>query len=376
MVEEVAVDLNPDVLIWLREMSGYTIEEVANKLKIEKQKLELIEEGKKRPPLPLIKNLSTIYKVPVAAFYLPNPRETYRPKDCRFIPGRESKFTKKTLLIFRKVSGIRKVAKELIENLGENPAPYIERLTIDDKPEEAAMRYRRQLGLSEELQTNFKAASSFLKYLREGIENLNIFVFQYNMPVEDARGFTLIDDYPVVITINSGDYYTPRIFTLLHEFGHVLLGESVVDIPTIAAPATNSVEKWCNEFASSFLFPKDIAHRVFDENRSSLTDIKTLNMMSKKYNVSKHMLFYNMFKLGYISKKDYESNLKRFKPAIKKKQKGAVPSERRVSAELGEKYIELVVQNYENKQIPYSEALEAIPNAKTKTFKKLLNQVR
>ncbi len=235
------------------------------------------------------------------------------------------------------------------------------------------MRYRQQLGLSEELQTNFKDASSLLKYLREGIENLNIFVFQYNMPVEDARGFTLIDDYPVVITINSGDNYAPRIFTLLHEFGHVLLGESVVDIPNIAAPATNSVEKWCNEFASSFLFPKDIANRVFDENHSSLTETKTLNTLSKRYNISKHMLFYNMFKLGYISKKDYDSNLKRFKPATKKKQKGAVPTERRVSAELGEKYIELVVQNYENKQIPYSEALEAIPNAKTKTFKKLLN---
>ncbi|WP_169336400.1 helix-turn-helix domain-containing protein [Archaeoglobus sulfaticallidus] len=374
MVDEIAVRLNPDVLKWLREISGYSIEEVAEKLKIEVEKLELIEEGKLGPTFTLIRDLSKIYKVPVAAFFLPKPREIPMPKDYRFIPGRESKFDKETLLVFRKVRGLQKVAKELIENLGYTIEPHIERVSLKDKPEKIAEKYREEFGLTEELQAEFKDASAMFKYLRQKIEELNIFVFQYGMPVKDARGFTLTDDFPIIITVNSKDLYKPRIFTLMHEFGHVLLGESVVDIPNIAIPTTNIVERWCNEFAASFLLPKDVAIKVFGENRSSLTSKRTLGRLSGRYKVSKHMLLYTMFKLNYISLKEYEEFKKRFKPSSYRGS-GGPPPEVRIMSELGDKYLKLVVQNYKNNLISYSAALETIPSVKTRTFNKLLEQV-
>ncbi|WP_169745352.1 XRE family transcriptional regulator [Geoglobus ahangari] len=378
VVEEIPVDLNPDVMKWLRKISGYSIEEVADKLKIETEELELMEEGKIKPSFTLIKELSKLYKVPVAAFFLPKPREIFVPKDYRFIHGREGEFNRETLLVFRKVRGLQKVAKELLENLEYSAEPRIMNATLRDDPDKVAEKYREEFELSEYKQIEeLKDAPSLFRYLRHRIEELNVFVFQYGMPVEDARGFTLIDDYPAIITINSRDQYKPRIFTLMHEFGHILLGESAVDMPNIAVPTKNRVEKWCNEFAASFLLPKDIAIRVFENHRSSLTRVKTLNKLSARYKVSKHMLLYTMLKLDYISKKEYDTALEKIKikSSTPKKKSGGPKPEVRILSELGEKYLALVIQNYRNNLIPYSAALEAIPSAKTRTFNKLVEQV-
>jgi len=54
---------------------------------------------------------------------------------------------------------------------------------------------------------------------------MNILVFQFSMPIEDARGFALTDMNPNVIVVNSKDSIEARLFSLMLEFGHILLGE-------------------------------------------------------------------------------------------------------------------------------------------------------
>ena len=46
---------------------------------------------------------------------------------------------------------------------------------------------------------------------------------QATMDIKDARGFALADGYPKVILVNSRDEPRPHLFTLLHEYAHLLL---------------------------------------------------------------------------------------------------------------------------------------------------------
>ena len=62
------------------------------------------------------------------------------------------------------------------------------------------------------------------------------------MPIEDARGFALADANPKIIVVNSKDQIEARIFTLLHEFAHILLGETSISIPDLRS--NNTIEKW------------------------------------------------------------------------------------------------------------------------------------
>ena len=47
------------------------------------------------------------------------------------------------------------------------------------------------------------------------------------MPIEDARGFSLTEVEPFVIVVNESDAPNAKIFTLFHEYGHILLNQSV-----------------------------------------------------------------------------------------------------------------------------------------------------
>ena len=61
---------------------------------------------------------------------------------------------------------------------------------------------------------------------REWLESLNISVLKLKIPAGDARGFSLTDGEPSVIVVNSADAERARLFTLFHEYAHLLL-----DIP-------------------------------------------------------------------------------------------------------------------------------------------------
>ena len=94
--------------------------------------------------------------------------------------------------------------------------------------------------------------------LREAIEGLNIFVFQYPLYTEGVCGLSMAGPGPCVILVNSRDIDQAKAFTLLHEYGHVLLGMGgVCDEHGTARPdsARTRAEAWCNRFAASFLMP-------------------------------------------------------------------------------------------------------------------------
>lgn len=383
MAKPTYVKVNPEVFKWLREGSGWTVEEVAKKLGTSVRVVREIEEGKRDTTFRQLRVLSSAFKVPVAAFLLPKPRKEVWPKDYRMIPGKEGIFDKKTIIAIRRAKGLQEAARELLENIGESPEPKIIPAQIKKSPVILAKKYREILGLSVEKQIEFDNAHTMFNYLREQLENLNIFTFQFSMPIEDARGFALTDEYPAVIVVNSKDIIEARIFTLLHELAHVLLGESVIDKPSILFPAPINVEKWCNEFASSFLLPKEQAIQEFSRHRSSLTDTKTLGRLSSKYKVSKQMLLYNMSKYGFISKKVYEEikntyrqkELKQDVEGEEEEEKGwGPPPDKRKMVELGHKLILTVIKNYHKEAISYSEALDIL-STKSKTFEKLVVQV-
>jgi transcriptional regulator with XRE-family HTH domain len=64
------VFVNPDIIRWARESSGYSIEEIAKKLKISVENYIKIERGEKKPTFKQIEKLSHYFKRPISAFLL------------------------------------------------------------------------------------------------------------------------------------------------------------------------------------------------------------------------------------------------------------------------------------------------------------------
>jgi Zn-dependent peptidase ImmA (M78 family) len=381
-VNELIIDVEPKVLKWVIDTSGWSNDAIIKKMKIEQSILDGWLKGEIKPTLKQLEDLSIIVKRPLATFFLSKPlEEKPLPKDYRMLPKKEGIFDKKTILAIRRARRVQKISKELSENIDSILEPKIYTITRNDNPKYVAEKYRSEFKITEGAQKKWKTATEAFNNLRDLIEDRNIIVLQISMPIDDARGFALVDDIPAVIVVNSKDIPEAKIFTLMHEFGHVLLKESGISMPELSLFIKNvdKVEKWCNEFAASFLLPESMSRDIFVSNKDVLTETKTLNSLSSKYKVSKAMLLYNMFKLNFISKGKYDSVIDRYKPIIlevKVRRGGSgITQDKRCITEKGEKFVSLVADNIEKGYITHSEALDYL-SIKSQNLDKVTSRIK
>ena len=368
-------NINVKILIWAIQSAGWERKELIEKLKVNEDIYERWINGSEKPTLRQLEAIGHRTKRPLASFFLPDiPKEKPLPKDYRLNLDKKDKFHRKTILAIRKARTLQSITKELSNNLYEESNLKIKNQKINEPPKILAQEIRNKFELTEEKQRKFNNSYELFKFLREKLTDYNIFTFQISMPLEDARGFALSDDVPKTIVVNSGDLIEARIFTLMHEFGHILLNDTGLDLPDLND--NNPVEKWCNNFASGFLLPEDLATRIFSENKNSLTDTKTLNTLSRKYKLSKSMLLYNMLKLNFISLNAYSEILERYKKTeqINESSRAGIPAEKRCISELGDKFITLVAENTNKNHITYSDALNYL-SIKSKNFNKLMKKI-
>jgi len=374
------VEVEPTVLQWAVETSGWAHAEIAKKLKISPTTFQNWFTGNVHPTVKQLEILSTTLKRPLATFFLSKPpKEPPIPKDYRMLPEKEGKFDKKTILAIRRARRLQNISRDLAENLNVPLRTAVTYVKQDDDAKKIAEFYRDDFNFTEEFQRKLKSPYEAFNFLRDVLEEKNILAFQISMLLEDARGLALVDNSPEVLVVNSKDQIEARIFTLMHEFGHVLLHESGVSMPerTLFAKRVGPVEKWCNDFAAAFLLPESIAQTEFTTYKEDIVESSILNKLSRRYKVSKAMLLYNMYKLRYISQSEYDTVLERYKPDKAKEKPGgfAASADKRCLQEKGQKFVALVANNLEQGFITHSDALDFL-SIKAKNLEKVLSRVK
>ena len=85
-------------------------------------------------------------------------------------------------------------------------------------------------------------------------------MFQFPMGEDSCKGFSLWDDYAPLVAINTWWSGEARIFTLFHEYGHLITrtNSACTGIWDILKNTTQtSVERWCEQYSASVLLPYD-----------------------------------------------------------------------------------------------------------------------
>ena len=250
-------------------------------------------------------------KRPLSAFFLPEPPTDLKlPKDFRKLPdaSREETptFTRETLLAFRKASHLQDVSQNLLKNLNAPILSKIPKNSLSNNPEAIGAVEREKTGFTIKMQTDLPNPTAMFEILRDWLGRQEIYVFQYDFPLEDARGFALIDLDPKVIVISRNDAIRGKIFTLIHEYAHILLRESAIcnlDSDNSSDAEIARIENWCNRFAASFLFPKEKANEEFAGYNPAKEDfLKFLEHLSKKYKLSSSSL---LVRFRFLDKIDY-----------------------------------------------------------------------
>lgn len=365
------IKVRPEMIKWLRESSGWTHEDVSRSLNISVDQVERWEEGIDKPTLNELKRMARAFHRPLAAFFLPKPiKEPPLPTDLRKLPGEDHPFTKKTLLAIRKARNLQSASEDLLKNLDAPLDPDIIPVSIKEDSEAIGKRERIESGISIEEQLKWKGPHEAFRLWREWIESKNILVFQFPMDIDELRGLTLMDKKPYAIVINSSDSVQARIFTLMHEYAHILIDEPALctpENPTTEHHGAN-VEAWCNNFAGAFLAPKDIFARAFEE-----TGISRISSLSNRFKISISAALTRALVCKLISQNDYDGEISKLVFSTSEKSGGGSgeTSDEKAFRERGVTFVSLVLENSQKGYITSNDALSYL-DIKTHHLERLL----
>jgi Zn-dependent peptidase ImmA (M78 family) len=166
---------------------------------------------------------------------------------------------------------------------------------------------RKTLGLPENWATNFKTWQNAQDHLVKHIENTGIIivfngVVENNtsrpIPVDECRGFVLVDDMAPFMFINNADYKSAQMFMIVHELAHIWIGQSAGFDFRKLQPTNDPIEILCDKVAAEFLVPEDTLNEIWINNPS-------IKYASRFFKVSEIVIARRALDTGKISKKEF-----------------------------------------------------------------------
>lgn len=346
--------INPKMISWARERNGLSIEQLAEKMKREPVEIETWENGTVFPSYSLLEILAyKHFKIPLAVFFFPEPPDIEDPiKKFRRLPDSKLKrFSSDTLQKFRLAQSYQESITELMSELKISKKNFkdIEVKNIDITS--LARNIRNYLAIGLEEQFSFQSYSRAFKAWRHAIEESSIYTFKDAFKDQFISGFCMLHDQYPIIFINNSNSFSRQIFTLIHEFGHILFrvnGITDIDDSYIDLMTSNErdIEFKCNKLASEILVP---SHHFRNEIPTiEQVDSKSITKLADKYSVSREVILrrfldYNIIDNTYYQEKSNLWNQDFLRKKIKRT--GGNYYLTRLSY-LGEGFTRLAFQNY------------------------------
>jgi len=319
------ISIQSSILKWARESTGEDIERVAKKLKVEIQEIKRWESQESLITISKLRNLAKIYKRPLAVFFLSKKPDEKLPNDYRVLPENQgSPLSKVTKLAIRKIQHLQFIATELSGLLNQETKYKAVKIGTSVGPEELAEQTRSQINITPKQQFELKNDTSALALWKKIVEDMGILVFQMSVPVEEIRGFSLIETNQPVITINIKDSIRARIFSLFHEYCHILLNDAgFCDLGEeyYSSGHIKTIEEYCNHFAGAILVPKNtlLAHALIKKIEDFREDSdEALKQIANDFRVSQEVILRRLLMLNKISRQYYLNKREQFKNDFKK----------------------------------------------------------
>jgi len=392
---KITVPITGKVLKWAREQLNLSLQDLAYKLKVAPEEIERWEREEAFPSLTQLRNLAQILKKPTAFFLLPEPPKSKPlPTDFRTPPQviRRGEFSPETLHSIRLAQDLQEIAVELLKDLGGSPLA-LPQTTFEQDPEEVAQRERKRLGVSIEEQIKLKDFGEALRYWRELLEKQGIIIFQLSLEEKECRGFALWNELAPLIVVSNKDVEQARIFTIFHEYAHLLLRESAIcnleeefDIPDLEEMReTGEKERWASRFAAAFLVPSEdlicfLKTEFGWKGEQREWKIEQIQKIQSRYKVSRKATILRLIEIKAASWELYkrfarESQVAPEEERPREEKKIKIPLVKRKLSERGYRFCDLVFEAYERGIIEYRDLLNIL-DLKSSYITKLKEEIR
>ncbi len=389
-------EVRPALLTWGRSSAGLSIEQAAKKLAIKPSKLSSIEAGVEKPSVPQLRKMALAYKRPLAAFFLPEaPPPSPAVHDFRRLTGDLDALHASPALLFelRRARRRRAVALQLLSELESRVPDFALSASQSEPVSEVAKRAREWIGIPLSTQQSWQGKYDALNGWVSAMEQRGILVFQAaTVPLREMRGFSLAERILPTVVLNGKDRPRARVFTLIHEFAHLMLNDGGVCDPfrhLAADAAPNAViEAFCNQVAGSVLVPSEALQSLAlyrSRSGDSAWDDSAIREIADIFAVSREVAVLRLHHLNRVSApfvaaklKQYQDEYRAFDQAASQQQpdpkRRGLPPYKAALRENGKQYTRLVFDALERDRITLADASDYL-GLRVNHFEKLGNAV-
>lgn len=388
MARSIPARINPDMLVWARETARASIPDAATRLGVSEADLAAWERGEPGLTVAKLQKAAEVYRRPLAAFFLSQrPEVPERVRDFRRLPDAPRSWGPNLASEIRRAEGQRDDVIELLELRDETPRELWKEPVVSADNDGLPARARSLL--AQHALSPMPGASAqpyeWFFFWSSALEELGILVITMNLvDPREARGFSIAQDPVPVIAVNGSEHFNGRIFTLMHEYAHVLLNASgLCDLHDQSVPdeERDQIEVECNRIASEILVPRAMfgSRQIVRQSNSTVNEwpMEVLRSEARAWGVSPEVILRRLVDMGAASRTFYESwrAMTSFEQQLESsrgqsKQKGGDGLRTKVR-NLGKGYVRLVVGVHNEGLLSTYEAANLL-RSKTEAIPKLL----
>ena len=285
---QVAINVSKEILRWVLQQSS-----------VQGAPVEIIDSltswlsGERKPTYNQVEKVSKAVKIPFGYFFLKRPPEEnlsiveYRTIDSDELinPSRNLVDTMKNMEIVQDWMHTYQI--DTIDG-----RTYVAAMKDQEDIDVFADYIRETLSLNGDWRKGCNSSSDLFRVLRKAISDVGTIVMVNGivgnnthrpLNVQEFRAFAMVDNIAPLIFINNNDSDNGKLFSLLHEFAHICMGEnSLFNEPISNQKALKKNEALCNAVAAEVLVPTKEFRNAWEKLGN--TDIRErINEISKHY---------------------------------------------------------------------------------------------
>ncbi len=298
------VDVKSSMLTWAIMRAGYEMQSFTESFPNVQKWLT----GEKKPTVKQLEDFSKKVYLPFGYLLLPEPPHEELP--IPFFRTGNTNGTQVSVNVYDTILLLQQRQDWLRDYLKDNeyhPLPFVSKYLNKMDVREIVWDIRRTLELPENWASGYKTWQEAQNHLVVQIEDKGIITIfngvvdnnsHRKIPVNECRGFVLVDEMAPFMFINNDDYKSAQMFTIVHELAHIWTGHSAGFDFRGLLPADDPVELLCDRVAAEFLVPEDTFNRIWNDNPS-------ISYSSRYFKVSEIVIARRALDTGKISKKEF-----------------------------------------------------------------------
>ncbi|GAA5194016.1 XRE family transcriptional regulator [Arthrobacter gyeryongensis] len=322
------------VLRWARETCGLSDLAASRKIGVPDDRVALWESGQQQPTVAQLKKAAAVYKRSLSVFFLSEPPSGFDTlRDFRRMAGSEAgEWSPDLHDEYRRAHTQRDYLLELSELDDQDIASAWRLPETPGSDEELARAGRDALLAASALDLPQNAGTPYehLNFWISALEEAGVLVAATRggrIAVKEMRAFSLHFDVLPVIVVNGADSPRGRLFSLMHEYAHLLLHtEGLCDTTTDlrATSPDRELEARCNAIAGSLLVPGNVLlsrpEVIARRDSPNTWDYETLKPVAAAFGVSAEVILRRLTILGRVSRTFYEQQRETFLAAYEREE--------------------------------------------------------